>query len=78
MYFFPMWFETVRLDSEAVAGEFLCDFSFYGDVKIMILGLHLMPNSISTTTGSLFAGYVRVLVTSPFCSLAAARILGGT
>ncbi|KAJ6630409.1 major facilitator superfamily domain-containing protein [Mycena sp. CBHHK59/15] len=39
-YFFPMWFQTVTLQSASTAG------------------LHLMPNSVSMSTGSLFAGWV--------------------
>ncbi|SJL05054.1 uncharacterized protein ARMOST_08426 [Armillaria ostoyae] len=40
MFFFPMWFQTVRLTSASTAG------------------LHLAPNSISMSTGSVFAGWM--------------------
>ncbi|EJD45976.1 vacuolar amino acid permease [Auricularia subglabra TFB-10046 SS5] len=39
MYFFPMWFETVKLTSAAIAG------------------MHLLPNSLAMSLGSLFAGW---------------------
>jgi hypothetical protein len=39
-YFFPIWFQTVNLDSATTAG------------------LHIMPNSLSISVGSLAAGYV--------------------
>ncbi|PBK70086.1 MFS general substrate transporter [Armillaria solidipes] len=40
MFFFPMWFQTVRLTSASTAG------------------LHLAPNSLSMSTGSVFAGWM--------------------
>ncbi|KAJ7069283.1 MFS general substrate transporter [Mycena amicta] len=40
MYFFPMWFQVVTLESASTAG------------------LHLMPNSVSLSAGSLFAGWI--------------------
>ncbi|KAJ7101365.1 vacuolar amino acid permease [Mycena belliarum] len=40
IYFFPMWFQVVMLQSASTAG------------------LHLIPNSLSMSTGSLFAGWM--------------------
>ncbi|KAK0441284.1 major facilitator superfamily domain-containing protein [Armillaria borealis] len=40
MFFFPMWFQTVRLTSASTAGS------------------HLAPNSLSMSTGSVFAGWM--------------------
>ncbi|EJU04497.1 MFS general substrate transporter [Dacryopinax primogenitus] len=39
-FYFPVWFETVALES---AGE---------------AGLHLLPNALASSTGSLFAGWI--------------------
>ncbi|KAF7314935.1 Vacuolar amino acid permease [Mycena indigotica] len=39
-YFFPLWFQVVKLQSASTAG------------------LHLMPNSISLSLGSIFAGWM--------------------
>ncbi|KAH8977413.1 MFS general substrate transporter [Lactarius hatsudake] len=47
MYFFPMWFQTVALTSASTAG------SYFG-----CTGLHLLPNSISMSCGSMFAGWM--------------------
>ncbi|KAF8264661.1 major facilitator superfamily domain-containing protein [Lactarius quietus] len=43
MYFFPMWFQTVALTSASTAGS---------------TGLHLLPNSVAMSCGSLFAGWM--------------------
>ncbi|KAI0045780.1 MFS general substrate transporter [Auriscalpium vulgare] len=40
MYFFPMWFQTVKLTNASTAG------------------LHLLPNSVSMSVGSMFAGWM--------------------
>lgn len=55
-YFFPMWFETVALTSSSVAG--VSQFPVNPRLSDQrLLGLHLMPNSISMSCGSLFAGW---------------------
>ncbi|KAI9436222.1 vacuolar amino acid permease [Lactarius indigo] len=46
MYFFPMWFQTVALTNASTAGSY---FPF---------SLHLLPNSISMSCGSMFAGWM--------------------
>lgn len=56
IYCLPMWFETVELTSSAVAGELHeiqtgnCRFFFF-------TGMHLLPNSVAMSCGSLFAGW---------------------
>lgn len=56
-FFFPMWFETVQYTSASVAGEYLVELisnlSF-----TLATGLHIAPNAVSMSLGSLFAGYV--------------------
>ncbi|KAH7890122.1 major facilitator superfamily domain-containing protein [Phlebopus sp. FC_14] len=49
MYFFPMWFQTVALTSASIAGELIC---------LSSKRLHLLPNSIAISIGSLFAGWM--------------------
>ncbi|KAH9053744.1 MFS general substrate transporter [Lactarius vividus] len=44
MYFFPMWFQTVGLTNASTAGSYF--------------RLHLLPNSISMSCGSMFAGWM--------------------
>lgn len=57
MYFFPMWFQTVLLTSASVAGMFL-PRCWLGKSLTNSLGLHLVPNCISMSLGSLFAGWM--------------------
>ena len=58
VYFFPMWFQTVGLTNATTAGslslESVCRPRLKG-----CTGLHLLPNSISMSCGSLFTGYVK-------------------
>lgn len=60
MYFFPLWFQTVRLTSASIAGTKPFPFmtqrtSSYG---LISLGAHLLPNSLAMSTGSVFAGWM--------------------
>ena len=59
MYFFPMWFQTVMLTNASTAGMrmFFSLFYFVNPTKKK-LGLHLLPNSLSMSTGPLFAGWM--------------------
>ena len=59
MYFFPMWFQTVILTNASIAGM-RNSFSLFYPIKhlFIYLGLHLLPNSISMSTGSVFAGWM--------------------
>lgn len=59
-YFFPMWFQTVMLTSASTAGNVLFSVSFHFASRIddVYVGLHLLPNSMSMSTGSLFAGWM--------------------
>ena len=63
MYFFPTWFQTVALTSSSVAGQCACKlWHFLYFFSLMTFasstGLHLMPNGLSMSAGSMFAGYV--------------------
>jgi hypothetical protein len=55
MYFFPMWFQTVGLTSASTAGSYSLESSRRFQLK-RCTGLHLLPNSISMSCGSMFAG----------------------
>ena len=56
MYYFPMWFQTVAMTNASTAGKLLVIFSL---LSLMCrAGTHLMPNSISMSIGSVFAGWV--------------------
>lgn len=77
MYNFPTWFQTVLLTSASEAGLFFLDCS--GRVMLMRRrrkGAHLIPNGISVSLGSLFAGYViRCKVRhAPFLIVGAAQL----
>jgi hypothetical protein len=68
-YFFPMWFQTVMLTSASEAGTFNMSFSIIMPLIFLKIraGLHLLPNSVSMSIGSMFAGYVSQLETISCC-----------
>ena len=58
MYFFPMWFQTVALTNASTAGSLSLESVSRPRLKACT-GLHMLPNSISMSCGSMFAGYVK-------------------
>jgi len=62
MYFFPMYFETVMLTSASTAGSFIFRYPLLiiPFNQTNLAGAHLLPNSLSMSCGSLFAGYVAI------------------
>lgn len=57
MYFFPMWFQTVMLSSTAIAGkshDIVISPTLHH--RIISLGLHLLPDSVSVSLASILAG----------------------
>ncbi|KAJ7490917.1 vacuolar amino acid permease [Mycena latifolia] len=56
IYFFPVWFQVVALESASTAGILLYFQS--SQPNMLILRWHLMPNSVSMSTGALFAGWM--------------------
>lgn len=54
--FFPMWFEVVAGKTSSEAGWLFS--TLFLRFLMLRLGLHLFPNSISMSAGSLFAGCV--------------------
>ena len=64
MYNFPTWFQTVLLTSASEAGKSSYTYSYLvGDIELTVwhTGAHLIPNGVSISCGSLFAGYVSSL-----------------
>ena len=53
-----MWFQTVILTNASIAGMRKISLSYFFKVKQFFLGLHLLPNSLSMSTGSVFAGWM--------------------
>ena len=56
MYFFPMWFQTVAMTKASIAGKPIKTSPLLSLIRWV--GMHLMPNSISMSVGSVFAGWV--------------------
>lgn len=57
-YFFPMWFQTVMLTNASVAGWSHSIFRHSPIIITSLPGLHILPNSISMSLGSVFAGWM--------------------
>ena len=65
MYNFPTWFQTVMLTSASEAGQSSAiDYIAQRLLTKSVLGAHLIPNGISVSCGSLFAGYARAMALS--------------
>lgn len=60
MYFIPMWFQTVSLDSASISGMFTVTPLPCPPLTTPVLvhaGLHLLPHSIGMGLGSFVSGY---------------------
>lgn len=53
-YYFPVFFESVLLQSAAAAGAYTVDTQ--SETNSSSSGAHVAPNSVSMSLGSLFAG----------------------
>ncbi|KAB5594833.1 MFS transporter [Ceratobasidium theobromae] len=58
MYFLPIWFETVQLQSASVAGLSASTYlRLQWSIDVAMPGAHLLPHSVSISLGSFFAGW---------------------